>query len=934
MARGRGRPPKSSIPSRSLSSTDHHDAALVCNSDLSSKTRTSPNHHASVNDLIVDAFNSSNSKVQSNPTILDSSIRVQPNSAISNNSAIIYENDSLIVSDTLVAATIVSVLFSAVPQVTETPLGPGVTPETGVFPDSGVYQNGKLGEMGGKKWLEVVKPKKPMGMSLFLHQECQKTGDIDIVLEDIQDELKLWQSTLMGHVIGIKPSFKQLTNFVDKHWGGFAKPIVQYFKKGWFSFRFSSETEMNNVLKVGPWKVNSCSLILKQWTPSFSTIMEKVSTIPIWVLFPDLDPYLWSSIVLSKMASRIGRLMFADVPTTCKGKLSFARVMVEADISSSLSETISCKRNQPKAKEVLPKVVVTKKVFKPITVPNPFLLGDNSATEGVQDTSKAVPKVSSKLSVAVRHSECSKKDKMEASQIALKRDLLSDSGIQPQIALENSFGPLTEENEGQVQLHLNTNGESGLNLLLLGGTSTTNGETSPSLNRQYVQQEADFAVLNPGIVSTPQVVVMHSGCNREHGMDETQITLKIVSPSALEHTTLGDTLPPDREMMLKRGFFLWDALYAISKTVDSWSILGDFNVVRNSTERIGNNPPSLEDMLAFNACLLNCGVDDLSGTGCEFTWTNKQEVEDRMWSKLNRALVNHAWLWNVKQQLKLMHKNNYSGIARRVKEAKGQLYHCQEALQHDALSPTLLQQEKDLLMAYIKLKNAEKISLQQKVKILHISQNDSSTKYFYSRIQERKSQQIVGQIRDRHGQGLDNVASAFIDYYENLLGSATDIVPLDVQFIQSGACLQDGDLEALIKPIENSEIKQALFEIGSDKSPGPDGFSSAFFKASWSQVGDDFCKSVQAFFKSGKMGKQANATLITLIPKKKKHSENIMLSQSLVKGYDRKYLTPRYLGLTLNTARNTTDMYGLLISKLQTKVQYWANKFLSYAGKA
>ncbi|XP_074266105.1 uncharacterized protein LOC141588570 [Silene latifolia] len=42
----------------------------------------------------------------------------------------------------------------------------------------------------------------------------------------------------------------------------------------------------------------------------------------------------------------------------------------------------------------------------------------------------------------------------------------------------------------------------------------------------------------------------------------------------------------------------------------------------------------------------------------------------------------------------------------------------------------------------------------------------------------------------------------------------------------------------------------------------------------------------------------------------------------------------RHLGLTLNTTRNTTDMYGLLISKLQNKVQYWATKFLSYAGKA
>jgi hypothetical protein len=35
-----------------------------------------------------------------------------------------------------------------------------------------------------------------------------------------------------------------------------------------------------------------------------------------------------------------------------------------------------------------------------------------------------------------------------------------------------------------------------------------------------------------------------------------------------------------------------------------------------------------------------------------------------------------------------------------------------------------------------------------------------------------------------------------------------------------------------------------------DKAPGPDGYTSAFFKKAWNIVGDDFCSAVQDFFAS------------------------------------------------------------------------------------
>jgi len=70
--------------------------------------------------------------------------------------------------------------------------------------------------------------------------------------------------------------------------------------------------------------------------------------------------------------------------------------------------------------------------------------------------------------------------------------------------------------------------------------------------------------------------------------------------------------------------------------------------------------------------------------------------------------------------------------------------------------------------------------------------------------------------------------------------------------VQSGPCLGD-DFLSLLAPVSSTVIKKALFSIGNDKAPGPDGFSSLFFKKSWDVVGGGFCAAVQDFFSSGKL---------------------------------------------------------------------------------
>lgn len=67
--------------------------------------------------------------------------------------------------------------------------------------------------------------------------------------------------------------------------------------------------------------------------------------------------------------------------------------------------------------------------------------------------------------------------------------------------------------------------------------------------------------------------------------------------------------------------------------------------------------------------------------------------------------------------------------------------------------------------------------------------------------------------------------------------------------------------------VSDDEIKEAVFQMGSLKSPGPDGFSGIFYQQYWDVVGLDVCKAVRHFFEGGFLLKELNFTNLVLIPK-------------------------------------------------------------------
>ena len=116
--------------------------------------------------------------------------------------------------------------------------------------------------------------------------------------------------------------------------------------------------------------------------------------------------------------------------------------------------------------------------------------------------------------------------------------------------------------------------------------------------------------------------------------------------------------------------------------------------------------------------------------------------------------------------------------------------------------------------------------------------------------------------------GIKEEAQSF--FREFLQYQPEDYTGMDVSQLQdllSFRC-SDQDAGSLVQPVTHDEIKDVLFSMPSNKSPGPDGFNAEFYKATWDITGSEFVIAVQAFFVKGFLPKGVNSTILALIPKK------------------------------------------------------------------
>lgn len=231
----------------------------------------------------------------------------------------------------------------------------------------------------------------------------------------------------------------------------------------------------------------------------------------------------------------------------------------------------------------------------------------------------------------------------------------------------------------------------------------------------------------------------------------------------------------------------------------------------------------------------------------------------------------------------------------------------------------------------------------QRAKIDWLKLGEETSSIFYNGIKARRAGSNIFVLKDRDGNVLDSrsaVEEEIINFYKKLIGTDSSAKAIDFSGYE-GPVVDMSDHLMLCSFPTSEAIRDVVFDIGNNKSPRPDGFGSMFFKRSWDLVKDDVCKAVMEFFRNGKMLKQFNATFVSLIPKVEKPfaikelrpisccnavmkviskilvqrirpvldrivsvnqsafvpgrniAHNVVVAQELVKGYERKGISPR-----------------------------------------
>ena len=107
-----------------------------------------------------------------------------------------------------------------------------------------------------------------------------------------------------------------------------------------------------------------------------------------------------------------------------------------------------------------------------------------------------------------------------------------------------------------------------------------------------------------------------------------------------------------------------------------------------------------------------------------------------------------------------------------------------------------------------------------------------------------------------------------LKFYKEILGNHVHSRrTINKEVIERGPVLTAKQQIHMCKKFTDKEIKEAIFSIINVKSPGPDVYSSGFFKSTWLLISPMVCVAVQDFFTTGIMPSYISATKLVVLPK-------------------------------------------------------------------
>ncbi|XP_056697358.1 uncharacterized protein [Spinacia oleracea] len=746
------------------------------------------------------------------------------------------------------------------------------------------------------------------GASLsFVTPVLQDGKKIAQLQEDEMNELtEKWKSSMVMYVVGDSPTIASVKRYMEGMWNSVAQPQVFYHDDGYFSIKFVNMKDRNQIIAGGPYTFYGKPVIIKPWTANFNFYEEVLRVIPLWVRFPNLPLNCWGCDSLSRIGSLLGVPLFADECTTRQDRVSFARVLIEMDITSPLPDCVwiedskggmfkqavtydwlpqyckvCCTAGHDCTKKTKPPVPkpVAKKVWVPKAVQQAHPMSEQQEQPNavhtpempVNNVSDPTPwKIVTRRTKGLsRMRTLSPSNPFTVLPVELSFKELTGGDMEMQNTTEPPDEEETRVKESNFSRVVNKFGRN---------WKWENNYTANPRGRIWVgwlYQEVDIHVLQV------HEQFIHCEIRDRYGVVELYVTLVYGLHSI-------DTRKN-----------LWNSLTTLASSVGScpWVITGDFNSPLFADDRINGTPVSATETKDFDEFITSNGLCPVKSVGHYFSWhkgTGEDKVEGgRPFRFLNyladhssfSAIIQAAFtevyhgtpmfkLWcklkKVKAELKKLHREDFSGITEKITIARSELDKVQQSLQ-TGRSPALLNQEVVCIKQLRHWLRIDEIALRQKSRIQWLKLGDSNNHFFFSTVKERVRFNSIAILYDDNGTKLvdpDLIQTEILSFYKKLLGTSANTLPsIHIPTVRNGSRLNNDARQDLCRDVTDDEIDLALHGIGNDKAPGPDGLNAVFFKKAWPVIKQDIYRAVKDVFVTNFMLPQYNCTSITLIPK-------------------------------------------------------------------
>nr|GEY58685.1 RNA-directed DNA polymerase, eukaryota [Tanacetum cinerariifolium] len=307
---------------------------------------------------------------------------------------------------------------------------------------------------------------------------------------------------------------------------------------------------------------------------------------------------------------------------------------------------------------------------------------------------------------------------------------------------------------------------------------------------------------------------------------------------------------------------LWDYLiHEIGKWNGDVVIMGNFNEVRYKSNRFGLMFNS-HGANVFNSFIARAGLVEVPLGGSAFTWCHKSATT---MSKLDRFFVsenllimspnlNAVTLERCLEGKMCDEVNAMKNLIRKLKHLKAKIREWNKLATVDAIIDCGNGNEEivEKRMGIINdLQNVDKlylIEMAQKAKIKWSIEGDENSRYFHGLINKKRSLLIIRGVLVE-GRWIDNPKDVKMEFYKHFSerfgkpGNSRDTIQMGYPRTLS----LDQQLE-LENEVSNEEVKKAVWDCGTDKAPGPDGFTLEFYRKFWYLIEGDVCVAVKYFF--------------------------------------------------------------------------------------